>query len=149
MTEIRFYHLQTYNLDQALPQILGKALSAGHKINVRLPDTKEVERINTLLWTFRPDSFLPHGSQKDGYAEDQPIWLTDKDENTNKANVLVLTNGLENDNLDTYTLVCDMFDGRNDEMVKAARERWKSYKEAGHEITYWQQDQKGAWSQAA
>ena len=148
MTDIRFYHLNTRTLDQALPEIVQKALSAGHKIVIRAPDDKEVERLNNLLWTFRPDSFIPHGSAKDGNPVHQPVWLSAENDNPNNANVLILTGGLQGGALDGYTLACDIFDGRNHDNVLSARERWKQYKSSGHALTYWQQTEKG-WEQKA
>ena len=148
MAEIRFYHLHTRTLDQALPEIVQKALSAGHRIVIRGADEKEVERLNNLLWTFRPDSFIPHGSDKDGQAAQQPVWLSAGNDNPNNANVLILTGGLEETALDSYTLACDIFDGRNEDNVIAARQRWKNYKDSGHKLTYWQQTEKG-WEQKA
>jgi len=151
MTEIRFYHAQHSSLDQVLPGILGKALSTGRRVVVRLPDKAVVEQMNERLWLYDPDSFLPHGSAKDGYAALQPVWLTDKDENPNSADVLVTVRGAANDlshNLTDFTLCCDMIDGRLDEDVTAARARWKAYKDAGYEVTYWQQTDKG-WEKKA
>ncbi len=148
MTDIRFYHLNTRTLDQALPEIVQKALSVGHKIVVRAPDDKEVERLNNLLWTFRPDSFIPHGSAKDGSPDHQPVWLSAGNDNPNNANVLILTGGLQDDALEGYTLACDIFDGRNEDNVLSARQRWKAYKNSGHALTYWQQTEKG-WEQKA
>lgn len=148
MAEIRFYHLYTRTLDQALPEIVQKALSAGHRIVIRASHDKEVERLNTLLWTFRPDSFIPHGSAADGNPAQQPVWLSAGNDNPNNANVLILTGGMEAETLDGYTLACDIFDGRNEDNVTAARQRWKNYKTAGHSLTYWQQTEKG-WEQKA
>lgn len=145
MTEIRFYHLQTQSLDQALPQILTKALAGGHRIVVRTASERDTERLNDYLWTFRPDSFLPHGSTKDGYAADQPVFLTAGEDNPNNAGVLILTAGVPANDIAGYTLCCEIFDGRDAGAVSAARERWKSYKADGHDLTYWQQNDKGGW----
>jgi len=149
MTEIRFYHLQKQTLDQALPQILNKALSAGHRIIVKLPDIQSVERMNTHLWTYNPDSFLPHGSNKDGYAEDQPIWLTDKDENPNGATVMISASGAVAKTPGNYDLCCEILDGHDQDNIKAARQRWKDYKEKELDITYWQQSETGGWDKKA
>jgi len=145
MTEIRFYHMRQKQLDQALPEILTKALAGGYRIVIRAGDETQAERLNDLLWTYRPDSFLPHGMQKDGYAEDQPVWITSQDENPNGADVLILTSGSTTINKGDFKLCCEMFDGRDAEMVKSARERWKLYQEQGFDITYWQQNDKGGW----
>ena len=149
MTEIRFYHLQKQTLDQALPLILEKAFHGNHKIVVRLSDEKEVERMNGLLWTYKQNAFLPHGSQKNGYAEKQPIWLTHKDENPNQANVIILTQGVTEQHLEGYELCCEVLDGRDNSAIEGARDRWKEYKKSGLEVTYWHQKDNGGWEKKA
>jgi DNA polymerase-3 subunit chi len=145
MTEIRFYHLQTTGLDRALPAILEKALGTGKRIIVKTPDKNSCDRLNEHLWSFKPDSFLPHGSAADGYSADQPIFLTMEDDNPNGAEILVLTGGSTSPHVGDFDLCCEMLDGNNAEAVKDARARWKEYKEAGYELTYWLQDETGRW----
>jgi len=146
MTEIRFYHLESQTLDQVLPALLVKALENGHKIIVKTKDEQEAERINTHLWTYNPDSFLPHGTEKDGNKTDQPVWITSTDNNPNTADVLILTQGTQSDQLSDYALVCVMINGLDNDAITNARTRWKSYKEAGYDVTYWQQSAQGGWS---
>ncbi len=149
MTDIRFYHLKTQTLDEALPGLLMKAYDNGKKhVVIRLPDKAVVEKMNTHLWSFHPNIFLPHGSEKDGNADRQPIWLTDKDENPNDASILIAGGAVAND-LSGFTLVCEMFADHDGEAVSAARTRWKTYKDAGHNLTYWQQTENGGWEQKA
>lgn len=147
--EIRFYHLERQTLDQILPGLLSKALDAGHKVLVKAPNEKEVERLNGHLWSHAPGSFIPHGSQKDGYAEHQPVFLTSKDDhNPNAADMIILTHGAVHDDLEGFTLCCEMLNGRNPEEVSAARNRWKTYQEKGYDVNYWQQGDRG-WKKKA
>lgn len=149
MTEIRFYHLQYQALEQALPALLNKALGTGKRIVVKASDKARVKALNEQLWTYRPDSFLPHGSADDGFSSDQPVYLTYEDENPNGAAVLILTDGAKSAIMDQFDLCCEMLNGRDDAQVKAARGRWKAYQEAGHDITYWQQSDTGGWEKKA
>jgi DNA polymerase-3 subunit chi len=143
MTNIRFYHLEKQSLDQALPALLTKIYSTGKRIVIKTKDTAEAQRLSEILWTFRPDVFLPHGTSKDGHAESQPIWLTDSDENPNGADVLILTHNVESEQIGDFGICCEMLDGRNDEHVSQARTRWKAYKDKGYDVTYWKQGDKG------
>jgi len=149
MTEIRFYHLQKQSLDQALPMILEKAYGADYRALVIMQNAKEAERMSSLLWAYKANSFLPHASKKDGQAEHQPIWLSDNDENTNNANALILTQGQTSETIATYDLVCEMLNGHSDQEISDARSRWKTYQDAGHQVTYWFQNENGSWAQKA
>lgn len=148
MTEVRFYHLQTQSLEQALPLILNKALGTGKQILVKLPADK-IADIDAALWTYTPDSFLPHGTKKDPHPALQPIFLTDTDENVNAAKILITGHGAIPENMDSYDLCCEMLNGHDEAAIATARTRWKSYKDQGLDITYWQQTQQGGWEQKA
>ncbi len=149
MTEVRFYHLQRRTLEQALPKILEKVLERSWRAVVLAGSPERVDALNQHLWTYDPASFLPHGSARDGFADQQPVWLTASDENPNGATVLVQVDGVFSDSLAAYDLVCDLFDGNDEEAVFAARDRWKACKAAGHGLTYWQQNDRGGWEKKA
>lgn len=149
MTEIRFYHLQQTPLDRALPQLLERTLSREWRAVVMARSEERVEALNGLLWSYNREGFLPHGSKTEGNADRQPVWLTDSDENPNEAVVLFLTDGAKSSHVGDFNLVCEMFDGNDDEAVAAARDRWREYLTAGHHLTYWQQSDRGAWEKKA
>ncbi len=93
MTEVGFYHLTRSTLDEALPRLLEKAYAAGNRVLVRVGDPERLELLNRALWTYGKESFLPHGTRSDGFAEEQPIYLTTQVENPNGATILVLVDG--------------------------------------------------------
>jgi DNA polymerase-3 subunit chi len=147
LTEVRFYHLQRQRLEDALPALLEKVRLRGHRAVVQATSTERVRLLDALLWTWCPETFLPHASSASGNPIDQPIWLTDREERPNEADLLVLIDGAEAD-LSPYAMCCDMFDGRDENAVIEARRRWAVYKEAGHTVTYWQQGENG-WEKQA
>lgn len=149
LTEVRFYHLQQSTLEQALPQLLERTIGRGWRAVVMARSTERVEALNGHLWTYNREGFLPHGSEKDGHAAEQPIWLTAVDENPNAANVLFLTDGAKSGNIPLFELCCDLFDGNDPDAVAAARDRWKSCKTEGFQLTYWQQISGQGWVKKA
>ena len=149
MTEIRFYHLTRMPLERALPALLERALAAGMRSVVIAGSEERVEALNQLLWTYEERSFLPPGSKRDGRPERQPVWLTTEDENPNGATCLVLTDGAVSNRVGEYQRCLDLFDGQDPAAVEAARERWTQWKDAGHQLSYWQQDDSGRWQQKA
>jgi len=146
VSEVRFYHMTTIGLDRALPQLLEKTLERGKRAVVMARSEQRVEALCSLLWTYDDRSFLPHGSARDGYPHAQPIWLTEQDENPNGASYLFLTDGAESERIGDYELCALLFDGGDPDAVQAAREQWKRLREAGHQLSYWQQDPRGRWS---
>ena len=145
MTDIGFYHLTGSPLERALPKLLEKVHAAGARAVVMAGSEERVEALCALLWTYHQDSFLPHGSARDGDAPEQPIWLTADDHNPNGATVLVLTDGASSAHVGEYARCLEMFDGGDAGAVAAARERWRAYADSGHALTYWQQTERGGW----
>lgn len=148
MTEIGFYHLTVTPLERALPKLLEKTLEAGERAVVRAGSEERVQALNGLLWTYEDRSWLPHGTAKEGHAEDQPVWLTADDDTPNGASFLFLTDGVEAEDVSAFQRVFDLFDGRDDAAVAAARDRWKRGKDASHALTYWRQTDAGGWEKA-
>ena len=149
MSDIGFYHLVRSPLEKALPKLLEKVLGSGARAVVMAGSQERVETLNALLWTYHPNSFLPHGGARDGKAELQPIWLTERDENPNGATILVLTDGVTSEQIDRYARCLEIFHGGDAEALARARERWRAYKDAGHTVTYYQQTDTGGWEKKA
>lgn len=146
MPEIRFYHLVSTPLDRALPQLLERALAGGFRSVVKVADEHAASVINTLLWTYNASSFLPHGSKQDGDPTQQPIFITEGEENPNEATLLAVTDGSQPANIGDYARVLDLF---HENEKEAARTRWAAYKDAGYDLQYWQQTESGGWEQKA
>ena len=149
MTDVSFYHLTRSTLEQTLPRLLEKALQGGARCLVMVGNHARVEPLSAHLWTYDPASFLPHGTRRDGDAERQPVWLTDEDENPNEATMLFLTDGAKSNNVGKYQRCFELFDGRDENALAQARQRWKDYREAGHTVSYWQQNESGGWEKKA
>ena len=148
-TEVNFYHLTKSSLEQALPRLLERTLQAGERAVVLLGSPEQVDALNTHLWTYDPNGFLPHGSQREGEADRQPVWLTHVDENPNGAAFLFVADRARSDKVGDYKRCFELFDGRDEEAVADSRERWKAYKAAGHAVVYWQQTAAGGWEKKA
>lgn len=147
MTEVRFYHLMSKRLEQALPEIVSKAVERKMRVVVKAGSRERIEVLDGALWTYDPASFLPHGYIRDGSEKEQPVWLTEDEDNPNNAEVLILTDGASSGNVGKFKLCLEIFDGNDDTAVATARGRWKEYKDAGHTTVYYQQDDAGKWQQ--
>jgi DNA polymerase-3 subunit chi len=147
MAEIAFYHLTRTSADATLPALLGRTLAAGERAAVMCGSDDRVAALDTALWVCPDPDWLPHGTRASGNAPMQPIWLATDDSAPNGARFLFLIDGCESPRLDAFLRVFDLFDGRDNEAVAAARLRWKSAKDAGHTLAYWRQTERG-WEKA-
>lgn len=150
MSRVDFYHLQMQSLEQVLPKLLEKAIKTKQNIVIKVGNEERVEFLNSQLWTFDDTSFIPHGSRKDGFGEQQPIWLTSGDDIPNQATMLFLVDGssISLEKLTGFERVFNIFDGNNPTSVDQARAFWKELKAANIEAFYWKQDDNGRWTQA-
>ena len=152
MTEVWFYHLETQPLDKVLPVLLQRSLDRGWRATVQATSIERLAALDTALWLFDEASFLPHAMKQDGNAAEQPILLTDDDENPNGAAIRFFVDraavapALQGRSYERAVL---LFDGQDEEAVMNARGQWKALKEAGHAVTYWQQSDEGRWEKRA
>jgi DNA polymerase III subunit chi len=150
VTEILFYHLKGQTPEQVLPSLLRKSLERGWRVVVQGMTEERVEALDAHLWTWRDDSFLPHGTWRDTEASEHPILLTIDEKNPNNAAVRFLIEGAGMPaDAAAYERVVLIFDGEDSEAVEAARAHWSKAKAAELDVTYWQSDEKGIWRRQA
>jgi DNA polymerase III subunit chi len=150
VTEILFYHLQRQPIERALPTLLEKSLARGWRVVVQTTSEERIEALDAHLWTFRDDSFLPHGTAREAQAAEQPILLTVNDDNPNGAAARFLLDGAPlPPDFAAYERIVLLFDGDDPDAVEAARARWSEAKQKGCDVTYWQPDEQGRWQRKA
>lgn len=149
MSRVDFYHLQHHKLEDVLPKLLEKAYTTNKKIVVRVGNEERVEFLNSLLWTYDEQSFLPHGSKKDGSSEMQPIWLTHENDIPNNTLFLFLVDGAEAsiDEFSKFERVFNIFDGNSPQSLEKSRALWRELKQQDFTLFYWQQAPNGSWQQ--
>ena len=148
--DVWFYHLQRQPLEEVLPILAGKALERGWRVVVQTVDALRLKALDDLLWTWKDESFLPHGTAEDARAARQPLVLTTEADNPNEAVLRMYVEGAEIDlgpDEARYERVMLLFDGRNEAEVDSARKQWSRLKSAGFALAYWQQDEAGRWEQ--
>ena len=147
--EVWFYHLERTDLDQALPELLDKTLAKGWRALVRTASAERIEHLDGWLWSYRDDSFLPHGAEHEPQAARQPILLTIGADNANGAQALFLIDGAEAGDLDGYERCLVLFDGKDEDQLALARRQWAALKAGGAALSYWKQGARGGWEKQA
>ena len=148
-TEVLFYQLEPHPLDRVLPSLVERTVERGWRAVIQAGTVERLDAVDQLLWTWRDDSFVPHGTAKDGPPADQPVYLTTEGDNPNQAAVRFLIDGAVIDSFKGYLRVVLIFDGRDTQAVEIARGQWKAAKAEGCACTYWQQTDSGRWEKRA
>ena len=147
--EVWFYHLERTDADAVLPDLLDKSLQRGWRALVVGGAPDRLAQVSEALWAWRPESFLAHGLADQPHAARQPILLSQTAQNLNAAQVLVLLDGAEAPPLSGYLRCLDLFDGRDERAVAAARGRWRAARAQGAKVSYWRQTDRGGWEKQA
>lgn len=146
MTETLFYHLERRALEEVLPGLVEKSLQRGWRAAIKTDSSERSDALDTLLWTYDDQSFLPHAQAGDGDPADQPVLISVEDGNPNSAQIVFYVGGAlpsDWDSLGDLARVVLLFDGKDVEALAKARSAWKDAKAAGHDVTYWKETPSG------
>lgn len=148
-SDVMFYHLEYQPLEKVLPLLVEKTLERGWRAVVQAGSDERLEALDSLLWTYSEESFLPHGTARAGFSDQQPVYLTTGDDVPNGAGVRFVVDGETPASFAGMERIIFLFDGNDSEAVAAARVQWKAAKAAGCGLTYWQQSDNGRWEKKA
>jgi DNA polymerase III subunit chi len=148
--EILFYHLERKPLEHVLPGLLERTLERKLRAHVKIGSEERLRVLDDLLWTYREDSFLAHGSPAEGRPEAQPILLSLDDARPNDAAYVFVVDRAPLPDLTAYSdtppeRLILLFDGNDNDALDEARATWKSLCGGRHDLTYWQQNEQGRW----
>lgn len=139
MTRVDFYILENGDMtaSEALAcRVIEKAFRNGHRIFVHTASPVDSQRLDDLLWTFRPGSFVPHHRAEQAAtpgAAKSPVVISHKFDLATNADMLVNLSGCIPDCLDSFQRVAEVV--ADDEHAKlSARQRFRLYRELGSEL---------------
>ena len=113
---------------------------------MRADSAERSDALDTRLWTYDDQSFLPHAQTGDGDSTQQPVLISVEDANLNRAEIVFYVGGARPGDwaeLKDLVRVVLLFDGRDGEALAGARAAWKDAKAAGHDVTYWKESPSG------
>ena len=147
MTQIIFYSTAPLQVEKTLFALLEKSLEKGNKSLLLFKDKEKCLSINEQLWTYKQNSFLPHISEDEQIYDDidVPVYLSTKNENPFKAELLFSIDGFLPDNIDHFERVIIIIDV-NDELLN---EKYKNYyldiNKNFEDIVFYKSDDNGKW----
>ncbi len=140
MTRIDFYTLEPDSPGDRfllVCRLVEKARAAGLRVLIHCPDGEQARHLDRLLWTFRQDSFLPHGivGQTDLDLGLTPILIGADGTPDSEDQVLINLAKDVPSFFSRFERVCETVD--QDPAVRAAgRERFRYYRDRGYPLEH-------------
>ena len=135
MTKVNFYLLKQ-NTEAARVALCCKLaeqqLRSGQRVCVQTASTESAQAIDQLLWSFKPESFVPHALVSESAAATAPVVVGAGDIPAGITCVLNLADTPVSASV-SLTAIAEFI--LNDDAAKAqSRLRWNHYKQLGFEL---------------
>lgn len=134
MTRVDFYVLPDTDPEQRdifACRLTDKAFRAGHRVYLHTPDKPAAERIDSLLWSFRPQAFIPHGLSGDSGSDRVAVGWGDE---PGASREVMINLSLEvPDFVGRFERVCELV-VQHPSIRDPLRESWKHYQHFGYPL---------------
>jgi DNA polymerase-3 subunit chi len=141
--QVDFYQLAGASVDQVLPRLAERVLAEGERLLIVADDASVLAHLDTLLWRYAAESFLPHGRAGDGDEAVQPVLLATEPVAANGARRLAIVDGRWRDEALAFDRSFYLFD---EGALDRARTAWRALGVIdGVERRFWKRDEEGRW----
>ena len=135
MTKIDFYQIDQEDHLLFTCRLIDKIYQQGHAIHVHTRDFAESESLDDLLWSFRPEHFIPHAiCDVNEQDDDTPILISHEVEPAHE-DVLVNLADFVPDFFSRFSRVAEVVP-LDENSRQAARVNYKFYKDRGYQLDY-------------
>jgi len=139
MTEIDFYAVKPGSRQdrflltcRLVERILGRK---GLRVLIHCPNPGEARHLDRLLWTYREDSFLPHGLLGETDTELTPVLISTDGRPEQEDQVLINLGAEVPEFFSRFERLCEPVD--NDPGARAAgRKRYAYYRSCGYTLRH-------------
>lgn len=140
MTKVDFYSLQPDSRgDRFLLtcRLVARIRASDLRVLIHCPDAEQARHLDRLLWTFREDSFVPHGVVGKVDAELTPVLISGDGTPAVENQVLINLAHEIPECAGRFARLCEPID--HEPAARAAgRERFRVYRERGYPLAHHQ-----------
>ncbi|MCG6860170.1 MAG: DNA polymerase III subunit chi [Chromatiaceae bacterium] len=136
MTRIDFYSLKEHSGgDRFLLacRLVERIHPAGHRILIQVTDRDQACHLDRLLWTFKQQSFLPHGLANDSDRELTPILIGHDEDPGEENQVLINLSQDVPEFFGRFERLCELID-QDASVREAGRKRYAYYRDRGYPL---------------
>ncbi len=136
MTQVDFYILTDHSSGDRFGmacRLAGKAWQQGHRIYLHTNSEAESQHVDRLLWTFRQDSFIPHGLADGSDSEHNPVLIGHAGAAGEEHDVLINLATEVPQFFSRFQRVAEFID-HDAEIKKSGRSRYCFYRDRGYPL---------------
>lgn len=134
MTQVDFYILpeaQGEGRELFACRLAEKAYHLGHFLYIHAGDQEQARRVDELLWTFKPGSFIPHGLASGDNGGEERIIIGHAGEPPLETDVLINLSPSVPMFFSRFLRVAEIIAG-DEEQKRLGRERFRFYRDRGY-----------------
>jgi DNA polymerase-3 subunit chi len=138
VTQIDFYVLKEGSRDNRYSlacRVVEKAFQQQQRVLLWTGSQEESRHMDRLLWTYRQDSFIPHGLLHQADAGVTPILIGHQEDAGDEHGVLINLTQQIPPFFSRFERLIESLD-RTPEVLGPGRERYRYYKDRGYDIGY-------------
>ena len=132
MTSIDFYFNAADKLQVAC-RLASKAMAQGKRLLIYAPQADTAQRVDRMLWTWQATGFVPHCAAHDPLASETPVLIASAADAHSVCDVLLNLAPDTPPAFERYERLLELV-AQDDEDRRAARGRYKFYRERGFRI---------------
>ena len=144
MPQADFYILKQSEEEQRLffaCRLTEKAMAQGMKIYIHAPSEQSAQDMDDLLWSFKPESFIPHtivGLDDEMEEDDEvPVLIGYQGNESARGQLLINLSAELPEGHGDFERIAEIV-ANSDEAKAVSREHWNAYKALGFELNHHQ-----------
>ncbi len=137
MTEVVFIEVTASRMEMRACEIAEHTYTQGERLQIIAIDEEQAARLDDLLWTYKPDNFVPHGLWKSMDSESaQPVVITTRKERVPGIASLLTMDYCPVEMVQQFSKVIHVVLVDNQERLEASRRYWTLLKDAGFSLRH-------------
>jgi DNA polymerase-3 subunit chi len=137
MTEVVFVEVTASQIETRACEIAEHTYAQGERLQIIALDEEQAARLDDLLWTYKPDNFVPHGRWKSMDSEsDHPVVITTRKERVPGIASLLTMDYCPVKMVQQFSKVIHVVVVDNQERLEASRRYWTLLKDAGFSLRH-------------
>ncbi len=136
MTEVDFYVLEADNQTARWHfacRLVEKAVRQGNKVMIATENETASRELDQLLWSFKPESFVPHVILGEDGSEEAPVVISHDGDDVQHHDVLVNVRASLPPQFSRFKRLAEIV-VQDETILQATRNNYAFYKERGYPI---------------